>query len=214
MALISLKDYAEQKNISYEAVRQQVKRYEKELGPHIIRDGRQQFLDEEAVAFLDAKRQKNPVAIIQQSKDDRIDELEQANSNLLLKIAEQADKIAALAEWKAEKAMEIAAADQRRLLLEATLAERDELRHELDEARIAQGALTADRDGSRAAAELKAKEAAEAKQRASEAAEAAEKSAAAKEAWAQYAADLEAYHALGWWQRRRASKPEPPELRK
>ena len=54
MKTVSLKDYAEQKRVSYEAVRQQVIRYKKELGNHIIRDGRQQFLDEEAVAFHEA----------------------------------------------------------------------------------------------------------------------------------------------------------------
>ena len=73
MKTVSLKDYAEQKRVSYEAVRQQVIRYKKELGNHIIRDGRQQFLDEEAVAFLDEKRQKNPVTVIQQDKNEQIE---------------------------------------------------------------------------------------------------------------------------------------------
>lgn len=58
MHVISLRDYAAQKGITYEAVRQQVVRYKDELEGHIIKDGRQQFLDEEAVSFLDAKRQK------------------------------------------------------------------------------------------------------------------------------------------------------------
>ena len=75
MKTVSLKDYAEQKRVSYEAVRQQVIRYKKELGNHIIRDGRQQFLDEEAVAFLDEKRQKNPVTVIQQDKNEQIEAL-------------------------------------------------------------------------------------------------------------------------------------------
>lgn len=75
MNVISLKDYAKQNNISYEAVRQQVVRYKNDLEEHIIRDGRQQFLDEEAVAFLDDKRKKNPVAIIQLDKDETIEAL-------------------------------------------------------------------------------------------------------------------------------------------
>ena len=86
MNVISLKDYAKQNNISYEAVRQQVVRYKKDLESHIIRDGRQQFLDDEAVAFLDSKRQKNPVAIIQMDKDERIDALQEENKVLLQKL--------------------------------------------------------------------------------------------------------------------------------
>ena len=74
MKTVSLKAYAEQKRVSYEAVRQQVIRYKKELGNHIIHDGRQQFLDEEAVAFLDEKRQKNPVTVIQQDKNEQIED--------------------------------------------------------------------------------------------------------------------------------------------
>lgn len=123
MTVISLKDYAAQNNISYEAVRQQVVRYKDELESHIIRDGRQQFLDEEAVAFLDGKRQKNPVAIIQQSKDDAIEELRLEREQLLLKVAAQADKISELAQWKADNALAISGAAQTQLLLDTTKAE-------------------------------------------------------------------------------------------
>ena len=118
MKTVSLKDYAEQKRVSYEAVRQQVIRDKKELGNHIIRDGRQQFLDEEAVAFLDEKRQKNPVTVIQQDKNGQIEALEEQVKQLLMKTAAQADRIAELSEWKAEKAVAIASAEQQKLLLE------------------------------------------------------------------------------------------------
>lgn len=117
MTVISLKDYAKQNNISYEAVRQQVVRYADELGIHIIKDGRQQFLDEEAVAFLDGKRQKNPVAIIQMDKDEQLEVLRNEKEDLLTKVAVQADKIAALAEWKADNAVAIAEASQNLRLL-------------------------------------------------------------------------------------------------
>lgn len=93
MNVITLRDYAKQNNVSYEAVRKQVVRCADELGTHIIKDGRQQFLDEEAVAFLDAKRQKNPVAIIQMDKDEQIEALRREKENLLIKVAEQADII-------------------------------------------------------------------------------------------------------------------------
>ena len=93
MALISLKDYAKQSNISYEAVRQQVNRYRDELVQHIVKDGRQQFLDEMAVEFLDSKRDKNPVVVIQQDKDDLIASLESENKGLLIKVADLQERL-------------------------------------------------------------------------------------------------------------------------
>ncbi len=93
MNVISLKDYAKQNNISYEAVRQQVVRYKDDLAEHIIRDGRQQFLDDEAVAFLDSKRQKNPVAIIQMDKDEQIEALRNEKEALLIKLASVQDEL-------------------------------------------------------------------------------------------------------------------------
>lgn len=108
MTVISLKDYAKQKNISYEAVRKQVNRYKDELEGHLIKDGRQQFLDEEAVAFLDGKRQKNPITLVQDRKNEVIEDLQQENKNLLIKIAAQADQIAELERWKADFALKSA----------------------------------------------------------------------------------------------------------
>lgn len=116
--MITLRDYANNKKISYEAVRKQVNRYREELGEHVIQDGRQQLLDNFAVAFLDEKRMKNPIIMEQADKNDTIEKLERDNKNLLIKIAEQADKIAQLSEWKADKAVAIAEADNKQQMLE------------------------------------------------------------------------------------------------
>lgn len=190
MTVISLKDYAAQNNISYEAVRQQVVRYKDELEAHIIRDGRQQFLDEEAVAFLDGKRQKNPVSIIQQSKDEAIEELRLEKEQLLLKVAAQADKISELSQWKADNALAISGAAQTQLLLDTTRIELDQVKADL----ISQ---TAEKENAH-------REAAEAVQRAAreirEAQELAEAEKAAREA---AEAELAAYKALPWYKKLR-----------
>lgn len=91
--MISLKDYAKSKNISYEAVRKQVNRYKKELEMHISKVGRTQYLDDEAVEFFDLKRQKNPIFIMENSKDNEIQRLEIENKNLLMKIASLQDSL-------------------------------------------------------------------------------------------------------------------------
>ena len=116
MGVISLKEYARIKNISYEAVRQQVTRYREELGDHVIKDGRQQFLDEEAVSFLDERRQKNPVVIYQENKDEEIEHLRKERQQLLEDLNEAKSRIIA----QQDRLYALAASEQKMLMLEAT----------------------------------------------------------------------------------------------
>lgn len=116
--MISIKEYARKNNVSYEAIRKQVKRYNDELDGHIIVQNRTQYLDDIAVSILDEHRQESPVIIFNQDIDERIKQLEQENKNLLIKVATQADKIAELSEWKSEHALLIAEANQNKTLLE------------------------------------------------------------------------------------------------
>ena len=44
--MITIRDYAKENNVSYEAIRKQIKRYEDELNGHIIKQNRTQFLDD------------------------------------------------------------------------------------------------------------------------------------------------------------------------
>ena len=113
-----IRDYAKNNGVSYEAVRKQVKRYEKELEGHIVKQGKTQYLDEYAVNFLDERRASNPVIILQADKDEEIEALKAENKRLLIQLAEvqnmliaekdavkalQADKIALLEEKNRKK---------------------------------------------------------------------------------------------------------------
>lgn len=91
--MISMREYATLHDISYEAVRKQVKRYETELQGHIAKVGRTNYLDDEAVAFLDEKRSKNPVVIIDEEKKDQIQRLSDENKQLLIKIVQLQDEL-------------------------------------------------------------------------------------------------------------------------
>ena len=53
---LTIKEYALSRGVSYEAVRMQLKRYGQQLDGLIERQGRTQYLTDEAVAFLDSKR--------------------------------------------------------------------------------------------------------------------------------------------------------------
>lgn len=85
--MLSMKEYAKQKNISYEAVRKQVVRYKKELDGHVYKQDRTQFLDEYAIDFLDQKRATNPIVIFEMNKDEELQQLRDENNDLLKKVA-------------------------------------------------------------------------------------------------------------------------------
>ena len=59
--MITIRDYAKENNVSYEAIRKQIKRYEDELNGHIIKQNRTQFLDDIAVAILDQHRREKGI---------------------------------------------------------------------------------------------------------------------------------------------------------
>ena len=123
--LLTIKEYAQKKNVSYEAVRKQIQKYKDgELKDHIIRKNKTQYLDEYAVDFLDNRRRESPIMAIQMDKDEEIERLTNENKALLVQIAQiqneliqiqkalseekdtvkqlQADKIALLEEKQAE----------------------------------------------------------------------------------------------------------------
>lgn len=91
--MISIKEYAEKNHISYEAVRKQVARYRDTLKEHIIVQGRTQYLDDDAIAYLDEKRATNPVVIIESDKNTQIEELRTQNENLKIKILDLQDQL-------------------------------------------------------------------------------------------------------------------------
>lgn len=80
--MVKIKEYAEEHGVSYEAVRSQIKRYSTELSDHIIKKGRTQYLDEDAVAFLDEKRKENPIVVVDNQLVDQIKSLQEENSRL------------------------------------------------------------------------------------------------------------------------------------
>ena len=85
--MITLKEYAKNNNVSYEAIRKQVVRYKKELEGHITKIRKTQYLDDEAVKFLDSKRQENPIIIQQADQSEEIAQLKREKEALLIKIA-------------------------------------------------------------------------------------------------------------------------------
>ena len=86
--MISIRDYAISRSISYEAARKSVNLYkENELKAHLYMQGKATMLDEEAVRFLDECRRKNPIAIvIDDGAEHKIKQLEEENAVLREKL--------------------------------------------------------------------------------------------------------------------------------
>ena len=97
MKLITLKQYAKDQKISYEAVRKQVTRYYDELSDHIIKQNRTQFLDPWAVEFLTKRRRESPVVMVTVDQEEEIKRLQEDNEALKAKL------LAAQAELLKEK---------------------------------------------------------------------------------------------------------------
>ena len=61
---MTIKEYADTRQVSYEAVRQLVKKLDTELSGHITKDKRTRVLDNEAVRILDDRRKGSRVSVI------------------------------------------------------------------------------------------------------------------------------------------------------
>lgn len=119
----SIKNYAKARNISYEAARKQVKRYAAELEGHIRTQNRTQYLDNYAVELLDSHRQSSPIVIMQQDKDDELQQLRTENKAMLQQVAALQDKLLTARENAVEAAKQT-------VMLEAAQADKDRLERE------------------------------------------------------------------------------------
>lgn len=132
--MVSIAEYAKEKQISYQAVNQQIKRYQKELKGHIQKKGKTRFLDDEAVEFLNQKRKDNPVTVVQEGRVERITELEDQVKVLTARIVDLQDRLI-----KTKDTIEQLQADNIRLLTAAAAAQEGREGPEKDEVDVKQG---------------------------------------------------------------------------
>ncbi|MCR5586101.1 MAG: hypothetical protein K6F77_01030 [Lachnospiraceae bacterium] len=80
--LISVKDYAEQKGVSFQSVYAHIKRHKRELEGHIPKENGKIWLDEEAVRILNAASGNSAPVIVQDAKVKEVEELKAENQSL------------------------------------------------------------------------------------------------------------------------------------
>lgn len=131
----SIKIFAEERNITHQAVYQMMAVHKEELKEHIVKDGRTRYLTPEAEAILDKYRNKSAIVIESQNNDAQIEQLKIEKENLLIKVAAQADEIAELSKWKADNSVALAYANYNELQLEQSKKEIELLEGFLKEAK-------------------------------------------------------------------------------
>jgi DNA-binding transcriptional MerR regulator len=94
--LTTIKEYAQTHGVSYEAIRRQVSKHQDELAPHIVREGRTQFLTDDGVAVLDRIRANNPVIVMQQDETERVQALELERQQLQERVIQLQEQVISL----------------------------------------------------------------------------------------------------------------------
>lgn len=105
MDVRSIKQFAEEQNVSYEAIRKQIVKYSDELKDHIVRKNRTQYLDEWAVNFLKEKRKESPIVLMNMDQNEQIEELKAQVDLLKSRLLVAQDQIISLQD-ESKKAIE------------------------------------------------------------------------------------------------------------
>ena len=114
---MTIKEYAKSKGVSYEAIRKQIARYQKDLDGHIYRKNRTITLDAFAVDFLDGKRRESPIVVIAESEREHVQNLTDQIEALKNELIATQKTVISLQE---EKQLMIEAKTKYDLLLEAS----------------------------------------------------------------------------------------------
>lgn len=132
MDVRSIKQFAEEQNVSYEAVRKQIVKYSEELKDHIVRKNRTQYLDEWAVEFLKEKRRESPIVLMNMDQNEEIENLKAQVDLLKTKLLSAQDQIISL---QSESTKAIEAQVKYTVLLEDNKAKEEKLKEAEDQIR-------------------------------------------------------------------------------
>lgn len=131
---MTIKEYAESRKVSYEAVRKQTKEYKnKELKAHIKYDGRTAYLDDYAIDFLDGHRQKRNTLLYPTNKEieEEMARLRTQILNLQEELVRRSDRYTQLLEEHSKTLEDKARTDTLLLLADKEHEELEQAKQEL-----------------------------------------------------------------------------------
>lgn len=142
MERITIKDYAESRKITYEAVCKQVRQYKsKELKGHLTYEGKLTFLDPAAVDFLDKHRMKRNIVLAPTSEEIKAEmqKLQDSLFNAMNEISSLKSQIIELQRdnmsYLEEKSRATVYLEQHKAEAERAQKEIEELKKDLEAAR-------------------------------------------------------------------------------
>lgn len=111
----SIKEYAEKKGVTIQAVYQQINRKQNKdfISQHSRKINGIKYLDDEAVAYLESKRENSPTVVIQTDDKERMEELERQNEMLKAKVMELQELVIAKSD-KIEQLQDILLLEQKK----------------------------------------------------------------------------------------------------
>ena len=147
---MTIKQYAREKGVSYEAIRKQIAHYRDYLDDHIQMKNRTMILDDFAVEFLDGKRRENPIIVVAEDERERVERMREEIDALKNELMTTQKRVI---ELQSENQLMLEAKTKYDLLLESNTekqttidALREDLKEAKDDAKIARQAVDALRD--------------------------------------------------------------------
>ncbi len=133
MERITIKDYAESRKITYEAVCKQVRQYKsKELKGHLTYEGKLTFLDPAAVDFLDKHRMKRNIVLAPTSEEIRV-EMQKLQDDLFKAMKEMSSLNSQIIELQKDKMSYLEEKGRTAVYLEQHKAENERAQREIEE---------------------------------------------------------------------------------
>lgn len=144
MDVISIKEFAQNRGVTYEAVRKQVAKYEEELRDHIVKRGRVQYLDEYAQKFLIEHRRLSPVVVKIEDSQDAVKELEETVEALRAKLLEAQNELLNAQKRVIELQDKQSSKIEEKLRYEALIEDHEALKTRLNESEERESTARAD----------------------------------------------------------------------
>lgn len=211
--MIKLQDFAKQMGVTDRAIQKHLVKYADELDGLYQRKGPNgTWLTEEACDILRGKMKQQPLVLGDTQTQTELEDAKKRIEDLLEQKTMQAEKLAALYEWKAEKAQLIAEAEQTQLRLMAAEQEKVLLEGFIADAKAEISTLSNEKTKAEEKARLEAETAKKAQNKLTAAHERDRIREKREHLMTQYAAELAEWSSLGWFGKRKVKKPVPPEL--
>ncbi len=117
--MLRIKEYADSKGVTTQAVYKHINKHQKELKGHIKKDHGIKYLDDDAIEFLNSLIRENSLVVMDNSRNEEIKRLQEENNRLRDKVESLSDKLLEKTEQSQQHIVMIAELRTKIALLES-----------------------------------------------------------------------------------------------